>query len=435
MASKRVYEKSAASARLEAVLDLVAFAARPMALATLLDEVPKRIARIVGADVCSVYVLEGEGELVMRGNVGFPPGALGHVRLSIGEGITGEAVEYMRPIAAELARQHGAYRHFDELGEDRFPVFLAAPIRGKSGPLGALVVQRRAHPFTDHDVELLVLVGALIAAGIRTAELLDAQKEVRERRRAAGGGTRKVTLGGTPVVPGRALGAVAALRRPNERASQRVDLGGGSGDRDVARLKGAFDTAEKALAGLGDRARQLRLGRRAAFLETYQQILSDGRLRELALELAPKIGIAAALARVAREATRTAAREPDPFLEERARDVEDLCDALVMLAESDRRAELPQRALLVGDRITVFDVLVSARARPVGIALSERAAGPRTQALLELLGVPAVCDVRGLFRWASDADIALLDADHGLFVLNPSKSEIAAVRRHRAATS
>jgi phosphotransferase system enzyme I (PtsP) len=103
-----------------------------------------------------------------------------------------------------------------------------------------------------------------------------------------------------------------------------------------------------------------------------------------------------------------------------------------MLAESDKRAELPQRALLVGDRITVFDVLVSARARPVGIALSERAAGPRTQALLELLGVPAVCDVRGLFRWASDADIALLDADHGLFVLNPSKSEIATVRKHRA---
>ena len=39
--------------------------------------------------------------------------------------------------------------------------------------------------------------------------------------------------------------------------------------------------------------------------------------------------------------------------------------------------------------------------------------------------------VEGLFRWASDGDVALLDADHGLFVLNPSKSEVAALRQHK----
>ena len=45
------------------------------------------------------------------------------------------------------------------------------------------------------------------------------------------------------------------------------------------------------------------------------------------------------------------------------------------------------------------------------------------------MGVPAIIDVQGLFRWASDGDVALVDADHGLFVINPSKSEIAAVRK------
>src|SRR5580658_8180966 len=109
--------------RLDGVLDFVAFAARPMPLVTLLDEAPRRIVSIFGADVCSLYLLEGEGnELVMRGNVGFARNALGQVRLHIGEGITGEAVEYLRPISADFAEQHASYKHFDELGEERYPV-------------------------------------------------------------------------------------------------------------------------------------------------------------------------------------------------------------------------------------------------------------------------------------------------------------------------
>jgi len=104
--------------RLDAVLDFVAFTARPMPLLTLLDEAPRRIAVILGADVCSLYLLEGDqSELVMRGNVGFTNGAIGQVRLGVGQGITGQAVEYMRPITTSTAEEHGAYKHFAELGD------------------------------------------------------------------------------------------------------------------------------------------------------------------------------------------------------------------------------------------------------------------------------------------------------------------------------
>src|SRR5947207_12978767 len=41
--------------RLDAVLDFVAFAARPMPLVTLLDEAPRRIAAILSAPICSLY--------------------------------------------------------------------------------------------------------------------------------------------------------------------------------------------------------------------------------------------------------------------------------------------------------------------------------------------------------------------------------------------
>ena len=428
-AKPKVHERG--NKRLDAVLDFVAFAARPMPLTTLLDEAPRRIGGIFAADVCSLYLLEGDGQqLVMRGNIGFTNAALGEVRLRIGEGITGEAVEYLRPVSADTAEQHASYKHFAELGEERFPVFLAVPLRGKSGPLGALVIQRRDVTFDGSDIELLSVIGALIAAGVRHAELLDARREKSPRR--AGGGTRKVTLTGRPLVIGRALGAIAALRRPPPRPSEHAPTPTGAMD-DVRLMRSAFDVAEKSIVGLRARAKELQLGHEASFLSTYSEILGDARLRERASELAlTGGGVAQALSQLAREATRIAvAVTRDPFLEERARDVEDLCDALTMLASNDKRSSLPNKAILIGDGLTVFDLLVSARTHPVGVALSERADGPRTRALLRLLGVPAIVDVQGIFRWAADGDIALLDADHGIFIINPTKSEMATLREYK----
>lgn len=415
-------------AQLDRVLEFVTFVAKPMPLSLLLDEAPRKIAAIVGADVASLYLLEGDGdELVMRGNVGFPTGARGRVRLHVGEGITGMAVECLRPVSTTGAPQHARFRGFPELEEERYPVFLAVPILGHSRPLGALVVQRSGHvEFSPEDTRLMVALTAPIAAGVRHAQLLDDQREKVHQRRT-GGGTRKVTLPGVPVVGGRALGAIAALRRPATTPR------GKSAANDPRLLRGAFDVAEKALASLFHRATQLGIAADAAFLSTYLLMVSDSRLRERAFELVGEgQPIPDALGTVAREAARTATGMlGDPFLEERARDIEDLCDALLMLASPDARAELPSKAILVGADVSVFDLLVSARAHPVGIALAGRITGPRSRVLLQLLGVPAIADVAGVFRWVSPGDVALLDADHGFLVLNPSRGEVASVRKAR----
>jgi phosphotransferase system enzyme I (PtsP) len=414
--------------RLDQVLDFVHFVAKPMPLSVLLDEAPRRIAEIVGADIASLYLLEGEGEeLVMRGNVGFPQGARGVVRLAVGEGITGMAVECMRPISVVQAPEHERYRAFPELDEDRFPVFLAVPVLGHQRALGALVVQRAGDlAFGPGDVDLICALTAPIASGIRHAQLLDENTE-RHQARRTGGGTRKVTLPGVPVVPGRALGAIAALRRPAAVPSHHKRA------EEPSLLRAAFELAGKLLGDLVRQAALLDLSDEAGFLSTYLLLVSDSRLRQRAFELIGEgRSVAQALGLIAREATRAAnGIVGDPFLQDRARDIEDFCDALLMLAAPDQRAALPSKAVLLGDQVTVFDLLVSARAQPVGIALTERASGPRTAVLLELLGVPSIVDVGGAFRWAAPGDVALLDADHGFLVINPTRSEVAAVRAAR----
>lgn len=424
----RIHARGEREGRLDHIVEFAQFVAKPMPLSVLLDEGPRRIAEIVGAAVASLYLLEGDaGELVLRGNVGFPLGARGNVRLHVGEGLTGMAVEVMRPVSVVKAPEHERYRAFPELDEDRFPVFLAVPILGHHRALGALVVQRAgSDAFSEGDVDLIMALTAPIAAGIRHAQLADDRSDAQKARRT-GGGTRKVTLPGVPVVPGRALGAIAALRRPASIPPPR------SGGDDPRLLHAAFDAAGKAVGALVTQAGMLDLHAEAQFLSTYLLLVSDGRLRGRAAELMGKgHSIAQSLGLVAREAARAAnGIVGDRFLQERARDIEDFCDALLMLASPDQRAELPSKAVLLGDELTVFDLLVSARAQPVGAVLTERARSPRTGVLLRLLGVPSIIDVAGAFRWAAPGDVALLDADHGFLVINPSRAEVASVRAAR----
>lgn len=432
-------------ARLDATVDFVDFAARALALTAFLDEAPTRIADIFASPVCSLYLLEPSiseaepppeapaaeprdepHELVMRGNVGFPAMALGEVRLAVGEGITGMAVALGRPISVAEAEHHGAYRHFAQLGEERFPVFLCAPIMGPEGPLGAVTVQREpGRPFTARDVELIVALSASLAHAILRADLLD-QLRGQPVVRGPGGGTRRVTLTGKPIVPGRAVGAIAALRRPASRPREVVVA------EDIRLVTTAFDIAERSVGSLQRRSEELGLGDEADFLQTYAQILDDRRFLERALELVElKRSIGGGMAEVAREVTRAARMTGDAFSERRARDIEDLCDAITMLAASDPRAELPAKAVVIGDRLTVYDLLVTSRHRPAAIALGEAGSGARTRSLAALLGVPCVTAVQGLFRWAADGDVALVDGDHGLVVLNPSKADVQRVRGSR----
>jgi phosphotransferase system enzyme I (PtsP) len=406
------------------VLDFLAWAAKATQLVSLLDEMPRRLAVIVRADVVSLYLLEGDGEtLVMRGNVGFPEKALGQVRLKLGEGITGTAVKLLRPISLLSASSHDRFRAFPELHEERFPVFCAVPILGRKGPLGAVVVQREGQtPFSDADVELLAALSSTVSAAVRAAELVDSARDTGPASRRAGGGTRHVVLPGLPALGGRVVGAVAAIKRPPLRPREERFHD------DVERLKGAFELADRSIGVLRGRASAMGLAG-TGFLDTYAMIVSDARLRKEALRLCKDgKGVAEALGDIARRVAAAAVAERSTFLEERARDIEDLCDALVMLAASDPRAELPAKAVMIADQLTVFDVLLSTRWKPVGIALAETLQSPRTAALLRLLGLPAVTAVGGLFRWAADGDVALLDGDHGLVILNPSRSEIASVR-------
>jgi phosphotransferase system enzyme I (PtsP) len=408
--------------RLDAVLELVAFSVRPRPLTSVLDELPLRIAQVLGADVCSIYLLEG-ADLVMRGNVGFSSEAVGEIRLALGEGITGLSVEYMRPISLDAAPEFEGYRYFPELGEEKFPIFLAVPIPGAGGPLGALVLQRRkGAAFDGPDIELAAALTAPIAAAVARAELVRSLRGPKHSEHAAG---RRVTLSGRSVTHGKAIGHIAPFVRPAMRQRQAFTA---AADSNVKPLERAIAHVRKTVQDFLRAPPELSSASQAA-LESISVMLEDARLTERVLELCKAgMGLSQALTRVGAESVRTASHNGDAFMLERAHELAELCEALALLARGDGPPEVPRSAVLVGDGFSLFDLLVALRARPAAVVLSERAVTGKVRALLALLRVPAITEVSGLFRWATDGELALVDADHGLVQLNPTRAEIALVR-------
>src|SRR5258708_3282822 len=95
-------------ARLDAMLELAEEASRPAPLADVLQSLCTRIARVPSVDVCSIYLRELvdaptnrriAGDLVLRATSGYSLDAIGRVRMRVGEGLTGFAVECLRPVS------------------------------------------------------------------------------------------------------------------------------------------------------------------------------------------------------------------------------------------------------------------------------------------------------------------------------------------------
>jgi hypothetical protein len=181
------------------------------ALDAVLGAMCRLAAAISAADVVSVYLREGYGPsgprgagapvgpgdaLVLRGNVGFPPEAVGRVQLGLFDGLTGVVAARRRPVTVAVAQDDARYKHVEGLGEEQFPAYLGVPLLRADEVIGVLVLQRRApRAFEPVDVALALSLAAPFCLAI-------------ERR---GAGLQRASAAGAALAAGRAVGAAAVL--------------------------------------------------------------------------------------------------------------------------------------------------------------------------------------------------------------------------------
>jgi two-component sensor histidine kinase/putative methionine-R-sulfoxide reductase with GAF domain len=146
-------------ARLEALRRIHRAAMQTLDLAPLLDGVAAAVAGVLGCDACAVYLTDEErGALVLAATHGVPDGAVGQVRLRLGEGGIGEAAARHVIVVADTAGQPGG-----------FGARIAVPldVRTKQRSVGVLVLfYREAHPVDAEERSFLEAVADELAVAI-----------------------------------------------------------------------------------------------------------------------------------------------------------------------------------------------------------------------------------------------------------------------------
>lgn len=132
------------------------------------------VANHMQAEVCSIYLYDdGREELVLKATRGLSPESVEKVRLKLGEGLVGLAVQELRPVCEPIASVNPHFKFFPGILEEQFESFLAVPILRGRTRIGALTVQRRKeHTFGDQDVLALRAVSSQLANIIENAQLL-----------------------------------------------------------------------------------------------------------------------------------------------------------------------------------------------------------------------------------------------------------------------
>ncbi len=403
----QVHHKGEIGSGVDGILRLIELAGHDGPIEQMLTAMCDQIAAIAQVDIASIYVAEADA-LVMRGNHGFEPSAIG-TTLGVGEGITGLVAECMRPISASNAATEASYKPVPGLDEDRYPVFVGVPLISGHTAIGVLVMQRQTEPFAVKEVTLATALGAPITLAI-------------ERRHASA--LRSARLNGTGhgggIVLGRA-GLVPTTTALTWHATAPTDI-----DRALGRIRDDMGRAVKRLRDAEDP----RIG---AALDRVALGLIDERLRERLIEgaMGPN-GLRSVAKDYARAQQRLGTETGQHDEHDRSAEIEELCVLVGITA--DARASVRPGAIWIADRIGAV-IAIGAVARGAGAIVTSSEASPTALAILAAASVPTITEVPGLFGWARPGDLLAIDGTSGTVLVHPAPTDLDKLRRARDAGS
>ena len=140
-----------------------------LSLDEMLGEIVGLAARVTGCDACLVYLAEAEtSELVLRASQVPHAADLGHLRMKIGEGVTGWVAEHQSPVAlAANAAADSRFKMFPALIEDTYEAFLSVPVINKGKAIGVINMHHRErHEHAVAEISTIQFIGEQMGSAI-----------------------------------------------------------------------------------------------------------------------------------------------------------------------------------------------------------------------------------------------------------------------------
>ncbi len=410
-------------------VDLVCDIAELMSLAeegqdrkVLLQSVVTTVAKHMQADVCSIYIYDEKNkELTLRATQGLDEGAIGTVKLALGEGITGRAVRELRPICVGAASKSSSYKFFPGIHEEEYEAFLAVPILRGLRRIGALTVQaREVNYFTPNDVKALRAIAAQLATMIENVQLLS---EIRERASIEVEPRKKVEKGailrGRSASTGTARGQACTLDANGAEACILPDP-----DAPPFTVEDFKKAVSQTMLQIDELQRQTTtdLADVAVLIfSAHQLILEDsqftGRIGNLIETGTPAIK---AIATVVNEYVEVFSLSKMPMIREKVLDVKDLGNRLTrnLIAEEADACDY-RGQIIIAHELLPSDILKLSAENVEGFIVSSGVTS-HNAIISRSLGIPMVAISREDADGIEEGTDLLMDGEQGIIYLEPS---------------
>ncbi len=402
--------------------ELASIFERSHSLEELLQAAVEIVANHMKAAVCSIYLYDEERhELVLKATQGLKQESVGHVRLQLGEGITGLALKELRPIREGRGSQNPNFKYIPETEEDRFEAFLAVPILHGLTRIGVLVAQdTQPDYFTETDTKALRAITVQLATVIESTRLFMALNRPHEAppEEDIKGPIDLSFLRGKSVSRGVAKGKAMVV---GSAQAATHDPGTDEVTRTPADFEAALAETEKQLASLQTEmdaklmdvasfifSAQLLMLKDKQFSGTMRQAIESGRSPQEAIR------------EVVATYVQIFSNSPNARLKEKVQDVQDLGHRLLAnLAGTAADEQGYAGHLLIAEDLLPSDMLKFVAQGTEGLVLIGSGLTAHISILARSLEIPMVLtDERALLNYPPHT-LMLVDANQGSIFVNP----------------
>lgn len=413
-------------------------------LSETLDNIVTIVAKRMGTDVCSIYLLEDDGvTLVLKATKGLSKSSVNRISMKTSEGLSGLVVETRSMVMSDNAPDHPRYKYFKETKEEKFLSFLGLPLFERKTPIGVIVIQtREARTFNADEISALRTITFQIGSIVQNARLLDSiqrteqerahfERELhkikvqsttssKQKRKKAGTVKTPRMLSGLAVSPGFSTGRIYLLDRFSDKVIKLAKVGTKPEEHRkflVAQEKVTIQTIY-----MEKRVSESLSPDDAAIFHTHLMILEDRGFSSKVTELIDQgTGATRAVHEVVQHYVQAFAAMEDPYLRERSADMEDIGRRIIDAIEGNdtQRITLKEQRIIIAEDIFPSDLAMLDTEKILGIVTEKGNIYSHAAIMAKSLGIPAVLGVPGLLDAVDTTDEVIIDGTSGHIYLNP----------------
>ncbi|UFS71231.1 phosphoenolpyruvate--protein phosphotransferase [Geomonas sp. RF6] len=424
---------------LRTIEDISALILHSHDLQETLDNIVTLVAKRLRSDVCSIYLLDEDGEtLRLHATRGLSRGARG-ITMKISEGLTGLAIEQRGVVAIDNAPLHPRYKYFPEAKEEKVLSFLGVPLFDRKAAVGVLVVQtKEARTFSKEEISAASTIAWQISSVVVNAKLLDSVRKKEEERaffaselarlklpEGAGhvdGKTFQTVLKGHAISPGFCCGKITVVNRGADEVPvlERVRPKG----EELKRFQLALEKARVQTIYMERRMAEILSKEDAAIFHSHLMILEDrGFIGKVTSLIEEEYGALRAVSEVVAQYVAAFSRMEDPYLKERSADMEDIgrriTDALN--GHEKKQDKLKENRVLVAAELFPSDLAIMDHRKILGIVTERGNLNSHAAIMARSLGIPTVFGVEGIMKGVGARSELIVDGTSGCVYINPEQ--------------